>query len=164
MKLKIQENQNQGNSKPKSQVFMAICESQNPGSPKSRRFKIVKVDFLANLLSGKLIIWEAQNPGSVKSRKLKIRETQNLGNPKSGKPKIWETQNSGNPKSWKLKIRETQKLGTQNPGTQNPGIPSPGMGNPVISKSGKPKIQEALIWSLDGLKKGEEETIILLLM
>ena len=78
---------------------MAICESQNPGSPKSRRFKIVKVDFLANLKSGKLKIWEAQNPGSVKSRKLKIRETQNLGNPKFRKPKVLETQNPGNSKT-----------------------------------------------------------------
>ena len=41
-----------------------------------------------------------------------------------------------------MKIRESQNLGS--------------------SKSGKPKIQEAIIWSLYGLKKGEVEMVLIM--
>ena len=70
-------------TQPQSEVFIAVCESKNPGNPKSRRFKIGEVDF----------------PGNLKSRKLKIWETKNTGKPKfgesNGKLKIWETQKPG---------------------------------------------------------------------
>ena len=89
MKIKIKETQ------PLSQGFIAVCESQNPGNPKSRRFKIGEVDF----------------PGNLKSRNLKIRETQNLRNP------------MGNSKSWKLKNRELKIWEAQNPGNPKFGHP-----------------------------------------
>ena len=43
LKPKIQENKNQGHSKPQSQEFITVCESQNPGSPKSGQPKIQEV-------------------------------------------------------------------------------------------------------------------------
>ena len=89
VKLKIQENQNQGNSISGiyQSVNLKIQEAQNPASQKSRRFQIVEVYF----------------PVSLKSGKLKIQEAQNLGNPKSckpkfGRPNVGETQNHRNSK------------------------------------------------------------------
>ena len=58
------------------------------GKPKSRRYKIVKVE------SGKPKIGETQNLGSSESRKLKIWEAQNPGNPKSGKPETYLTKDT----------------------------------------------------------------------
>ena len=102
LKLKIRENQNQGNSKPQSQVFMAVCESKNPESPLpgfwgsrifsscifSSWFLKLKIRETQNLGSCYMVIMEKS--GKLKSRELKIRESQNPGSSKSGKPKIRE--------------------------------------------------------------------------
>ena len=96
-------------SNPQSQVFTAVCESQNPGNPKSgkpkiQKVNIVAVDFPRNINSGKLKIWETQNLGNPKFGKTKVWDS------KSGKFKIWETQNLGNSKTGSLGTQTTVHL------------------------------------------------------
>ena len=74
-------------------VNLKIRETQNPSSPKSRRFKIVEVYFPVSLKSVKLKIWENQNQGNSKPQPqvfMAVCESQNPGSPKSGQPKIQE--------------------------------------------------------------------------